>query len=84
MLFSDFVYSVCEWKQTGQEGSCSAGKTAGRRWIPRGPEASGDTSVLIFGYDAGKRDFITESEAILSALVCVIGKPWLFQPLSSA
>lgn len=44
MLFSYLVYSVYEWKQTGQEGSCSAEKTAGEPWIPRDADASGDTS----------------------------------------
>lgn len=44
MLFSYPVYSVYEWKQTGQEGSCSAEKTAGEPWIPRATDASGDMS----------------------------------------
>lgn len=44
MLFLYVVYSMYEWKQAGQKGSCSADKTAGEPWIPRGTDASGDTS----------------------------------------
>lgn len=40
MLFAYLTYSVYEWKQAGQEGSCSAGEP----WIPRGTDASGNTS----------------------------------------
>lgn len=44
MLFSHFVYSLYEWKRTRQEGSCSTEKAAGESWIPRGVDASGNTS----------------------------------------
>lgn len=43
MLFSYLVYSVYGWKQIGQEGSCSAEKTAGETRIPGDSGASGDT-----------------------------------------
>lgn len=44
MLFAYLAYSVYEWKQAGQEGSCSAERTAGEPWIPRGTDAPGNTS----------------------------------------
>lgn len=44
MLFAYLAYSVYEWKQAGQEGSCSAERTAGEPQIPRGTDAPGNTS----------------------------------------
>lgn len=84
MLFSYLVYSIYEWKQTGQEAVVLHRRLRESHRFQEMQVLQEMYPKVMCGHDAWKRDLITESEAILSAFPYVIGNSWIFQLLSSA